>query len=475
MKLVQLFRGNHHYLPILLLLLAGVFSGCQSAPSNEQPNIILIVADDLGYGDLGAYGQQAIQTPVLDQMARDGIIFTNFYAGATVCAPSRSTLMTGRHNGHNQIRGNREVRPMGQQPLTDETVTLAEVLQDAGYRTGLIGKWGLGGPDSEGEPNNQGFDYFFGYLGQRHAHNYYPEFLFRNQERVLLPGNKIPEPQRGDGSGHAIEKVTYSHDVIANEALSFIAEESEQPYFLLLTITIPHANNEAGDEGMEVPDYESYVDESWPEPQKGLASMITRMDRDVGRLIKQINSSGDANNTLILFTSDNGPHAEGGNNPDYFDSNGPLRGKKRDLYEGGIRVPLIAYWPGKIAAGSSTDHMSYFGDFYTTLAEIAGTELENADELDSISLTSSLLGSGNQTSHEYLYWEFYEQGSRQAVRKDNWKAVRQPMHEGPIELYNLDMDLSETTDVAGEHPEIVDEMRSLMEEAHIPNPDWTVR
>lgn len=477
--MVHLLSGKLHRLPVLLLMVAGMISGCQADTTTQstpaQPNIILIIADDLGYGDLGAYGQETIQTPVLDQLAREGMVFTNFYAGATVCAPSRSTLMTGKHNGHNQIRGNREVRPMGQQPLTAETVTLAEVLQDAGYRTGLIGKWGLGGPDSEGEPNKQGFDYFFGYLGQRHAHNYYPEFLFRDRERVLLPGNKLPDPQRGDGSGHAIEKVTYSHDVIADEALSFISEENKQPYFLLLTLTIPHANNEAGDEGMEVPDYESYVDENWPEPQKGLASMITRMDRDIGRLVEQVKSSGEDENTLILFTSDNGPHAEGGNNPDYFDSNGPLRGKKRDLYEGGIRVPLIAYWPGRIAAGKSTDHVSYFGDFYTTLAEVAGANLDNQDELDSISLTPTLLASGNQDAHAYLYWEFYEQGSRQAIRKGNWKAVRQPMFEGPIELYDLEADLSERTDVAGEHAEIVEEMRSLMEAAHVPNPDWVVR
>lgn len=479
MKLVRFFTSQPNHWPGFFAFATVLLAGCQPAsapaPLAQPPNILLIVADDLGYGDLGAYGQETIQTPVLDQMAREGLMFTNFYAGATVCAPSRSVLMTGRHNGRNQIRGNREVMPMGQQPITDETVTLAEVLDEAGYRTGVIGKWGLGGPGSEGEPNNQGFDYFFGYLGQRHAHNYYPEFLFRNTERVLLPGNKLPDEKRGDGSGHAIEKVTYSHDMIADEAIEFVAAEDDQPFFLLLTITIPHANNEAGDEGMEVPSLESYVDESWPEPQKGLASMITRMDRDMGRLLEQIEASGKADNTIVLFTSDNGPHAEGGNDPDYFDSNGPLRGKKRDLYEGGIRVPLIAYWPGKISAGNATDHISYFGDFYTTFAELAGVSLDNTDTLNSISLVPTLMGTGDQPAHDYLYWEFYEQGSRQAVRKGPWKAVRQPMFEGPIELYNLDDDLSESTDVAEANAEIVEEMRNLMEEAHVPNPDWTVR
>ena len=456
-------------------LIALSVSACQQpVPDSESPpNIILILADDLGYGDLGSYGQTSIKTPNLDRMAAEGMRFTNFYAGSTVCAPSRSVLMTGVSIGRNEIRGNSEVKPMGQQPLRAETVSMAEMLKTAGYATGLTGKWGLGGPGSEGEPNRQGFDYFYGYLGQRHAHNYYPEFLFRNTERVLLPGNVMPEPKRDDGAGHAIEKTTYSHDLIADEALQFVESHQDEPFFLFMALTIPHANNEARQEGMEVPEYGEYEDEDWPEPQKGLAAMITRMDRDVGRLMEMLKTLGIDDNTLVLFSSDNGPHAEGGNDPDYFDSNGALRGKKRDLYEGGIRVPLIARWPGHIAAGSTSDHIGYFGDFMATFAELAGGE--TPEDLDSISLTPTLLGDGTQAAHPYLYWEFYEQGSRQAVRKGDWKAIRQPMFTGPIELYNLQNDLGETANVASQNPDQVAELSTLMEEAHIPNPMWQVR
>ena len=447
----------------------------QSPPSNTDapPNIILIVADDLGYGDLGAYGQTSIQTPFLDQLAEEGMMFTDFYAGSTVCAPSRAVLMTGIPVGRNEIRGNKEVRPMGQHPLKDQTITLAEVLKGQGYTTGLIGKWGLGAPGSEGEPNKQGFDYFFGYLGQRHAHNFYPEFLFRNTERVPLEGNRLPEPKREDGAGHAIEKNTYSHDLMASEALSFVESNKNQPFFLLLTLTIPHANNEAGSEGMEVPEYEPYVDENWPEPQKGLASMISRMDRDIGLLLKKLNELDIDENTLVLFTSDNGPHAEGGNDPTFFDSSGPLRGIKRDLYEGGIRVPMIAHWPGVIEAGSVTNHIAYFGDFMATFAELASTE--PPENIKSMSLVPTLKGSEQQHEHPYLYWEFYERGSRQAIRQGDWKAIRQPMFTGDVELYNLSQDVSESSNMADQHPDIVAQMIATMDEAHIPDTLWSIR
>ena len=455
-------------------VIAVLFTAACTEPSPTQsPNIILIVADDLGYGDIGAYGQTQIQTPHLDQLAANGMLFTDFYAGSTVCAPSRAVLMTGIPVGRNEIRGNREVRPMGQHPLKDETLTLAEILKEQGYSTGLIGKWGLGAPGSEGEPNKQGFDYFFGYLGQRHAHNYYPEFLFRNTERVSLPGNRLPEPKREDGAGQAIEKTTYSHDIMANEAIQFINTHKEGPFFLLVTLTIPHANNEAGDEGMEVPEYENYINETWPAPQKGLASMISRMDRDIGQLVKTVQQNELAENTLILFTSDNGPHAEGGNDPSYFESSGPLRGIKRDLYEGGIRVPLIASWPGVIEPGSVTNHISYFGDFMATFAELASAEAPA--EIKSISLLPTLNGSDEQVKHPYLYWEFYERGSRQAVREGPWKAIRQPMFTGEIELFNLSNDVSESTDISSEHPEIVEEMRLIMEEAHVQDTLWVIR
>ena len=441
--------------------------------TTAPPNIILIVADDLGYGDLGAYGQTQIQTPYLDQLAEEGMLFTDFYAGSTVCAPSRAVLMTGIPVGRNEIRGNKEVRPMGQHPLQDETITLAEVLKEQGYATGLIGKWGLGAPGSEGEPNRQGFDYFFGYLGQRHAHNFYPEFLFRNTERIPLEGNVLPEPKREDGAGQAIEKTTYSHDLMAAEALKFVETNKDSPFFLLLTLTIPHANNEAGQEGMEVPEHESYVDTSWPEPQQGLASMISRMDRDIGRLVGKVDDLGLGNNTVILFTSDNGPHAEGGNDPTYFESSGPLRGIKRDLYEGGIRVPLIARWSGTIEPGSVSDHMGYFGDFMATFSELSNATTPTNTK--SISLHPTFTGATDQANHPYLYWEFYEQGSRQAVREGDWKAVRQPMFTGDLELYNLQEDISESSNVADQHPEKVQQMLSIMNEAHIPDSLWSVR
>ena len=455
-----------------MLLLNGCVEESTLHETGDPPNIILIVADDLGYGDLGAYGQTTIQTPYLDKLAEQGMLFTDFYAGSTVCAPSRAVLMTGVPVGKNEIRGNKEIRPMGQHPLKDQTVTIAEVLQGKGYTTGLIGKWGLGAPGSEGEPNKQGFDYFFGYLGQRHAHNFYPEFLFRNTERIPLDGNRLPEPKREDGAGHSIEKTTYSHDLMASEALKFVESNQDQPFFLLLTLTIPHANNEAGQEGMEVPEYEPYMDDSWPEPQKGLASMITRMDRDIGRITEKVDELDLGGNTLILFTSDNGPHAEGGNDPMYFESSGPLRGLKRDLYEGGIRVPLIARWTGNIEPGTVSDHVGYFGDFMATFSDLASAE--TPEHIESISLTPIFKGSDVQPQHPYLYWEFYERGSRQAVREGDWKAVRQPMFTGEIELYNLSEDISESNDIASQHPEVVKRMASIMNEAHTPDTLWSI-
>ncbi|MEZ4698855.1 MAG: arylsulfatase [Rhodothermales bacterium] len=459
----------------VLLCSALCLAGCapRTAPTTAPPNIIFILVDDLGYGDLGVYGQRRIRTPNIDRMAGEGMRFTQFYAGSTVCAPSRSVLMTGKHLGHNDIRGNLEVQPMGQTPLPGYNVTVAEMLRQAGYSTALIGKWGLGSVGSEGHPNRQGFDYFFGYLGQRHAHNYYPEFLFRNEDRVPLDGNRIPEPKRPDGSGQAAEKVTYSHDLLAKEALDYIDQHKDGPFFLYLALTIPHANNEAGKEGMEVPDLGVYEGESWPAPQKGLAAMISRMDSDIGRLMARLRQNGIDNRTLVIFTSDNGPHAEGGNDPAFFDSNGPLRGIKRDLYEGGIRVPMIARWPGKIMSGTVSDHIGYFGDVITTFADLSGAM--PPDSLDSISFVPTLLGTGVQAEHPYLYWEFFEQGPRQAVRSGPWKALREPMFTGPVELYNLDADPGETTDLAAAQPERVAQLTAMMDEAHVDHPLWQPR
>jgi len=454
-------------LGLLLVLIAPI--NARSLASPDKPNIIYIMTDDLGYGDLGCYGQQRIKTPHIDQLADEGMRFTQFYAGSTVCAPSRCVLMTGYHTGHALVRGNREIKPMGQWPLPDDTVTVAEVLKKSGYETGLVGKWGLGGPGSSGHPNRQGFDYFFGYLCQRHAHNYYPEFLFRNDQRVTLPGNKV-ENDRQDGAGYATERATFSHDLCAEEALSFVKRHHEKPFFLYLSLTIPHANNEGGKLGMEVPDYGIYSATDWPEPQKGHAAMISRMDADIGRLMSLLKDLGIDDNTIVFFTSDNGPHREGGNDPDFNDSNGPLRGIKRDLYEGGIRVPLIARWPGNIQPGSVSDHLGYFGDFMTTAAELAGAKAPKG--LDSISLVETLLGNvQNQTQHPYLYWEFYGGGGHfQAIRLGPWKGVKH--RNGTFELFRLDQDLGELHDVAASHQSLVSQLSIEMERSHHDNPMW---
>ena len=457
----------------ILFVLALLAAACGGpAPEAEEtaapPNVVLIVADDLGYGDLGSYGQKEIQTPRLDALAAEGMRFTDFYAGSTVCAPSRSALMTGLHTGHTPIRGNKEVQPYGQHPLPDATVTIAEALKAKGYRTGLIGKWGLGAPDTEGVPRKQGFDYFFGYLGQRHAHNYYPEFLFRNEERVPLK-NVMPEPKRGDGAGVATEKVEYSHDLIAQEAIDFVEREHDGPFFLALTATIPHANNEGKDDGMEIPDLGIYADRDWPEQQKGHAAMISLLDKDVGRLLDKLDELGVAENTLVLFTSDNGPHREGGNDPDFNDSNGPLRGIKRDLYEGGIRVPLIARWPGHVPAGSTSSYAGAFWDFLPTFAELADAETPSG--LDGQSFVPALMGE-DQPAHDFLYWEFHEgKGSKQAVRMRNWKGVRLSP-TGPLELYDLSADLGEETNVAADHPEIVQKMEEYLATARSESEFW---
>ena len=458
---------------ILLVLLT--LAACQPAAETPPapPNIILIVADDLGYGDLGVYGQRNITTPVLDQLAADGMRFTNHYSGSTVCAPSRASLMTGLHTGHTPVRGNREVKPMGQHPLPDESVTIAEVLKGAGYRTALIGKWGLGAPDSTGEPNKQGFDYFFGYLCQRHAHNFYPEFLFRNTERVPLD-NVVAEPKREDGAGVAVKRVQYSHDLIAQEALDFIDRSKDGPFFLALTVTIPHANNEAGKAGMEVPDLGAYADKDWPAPQKGLAAMITRLDTDIGRLLARLEEHGIAGDTLVMFTSDNGPHREGGNDPDFQDSNGPLRGIKRDLYEGGIRVPLIVRWPGRVAAGAVSGHVSAFWDYLPTFAELAG--VQPPEGIDGISFVPELMGRpAEQPKHDFLYWEFHEgKATAQAARMGDWKGVRLSP-SAALELYNLAEDIGERNNVATRYPDIVQKIEAYLASARTDHEYWPLR
>ncbi len=456
----------------LVSLFVILFFSCadQSKTENIKPNIIYILADDLGYGDLGCYGQKIIQTPRIDRMASEGIRFTNHYAGSTVCAPSRCTLMTGLHTGHARVRGNANV------PLRPGDTTVAELLKSAGYSTALVGKWGLGEAGSTGIPTKKGFDYFFGYLNQIRAHNSYPDFLWRNEEKVPLD-NEIEIIQdtyaRGIGSVARVKK-THSHDLFTKEALQFIQNNKDSSFFLYLAYTIPHANNEGipmGQIGMEVPDLGIYEDKDWPEAQKAHAAMITYMDKDVGKILDKLSNLGIDDRTLVIFTSDNGPHAEGGADPDYFDSNGPLRGMKRDLYEGGIRVPMIAWWPNTIEKGSVSEHISAFWDFLPTAGEIAGVEVSNTD---GISYLPTLLGDP-QKEHDYLYWEFMEQGGKQAIRRENWKAVKNGMTgntDVPIQLFNLDEDPGETLDIAAEYPEIVSEMDSLMQISHTPSSEF---
>lgn len=450
------------------LLGSSLWPAVQAAP---RPNIIFILADDLGYGDLGCYGQQRIRTPRIDRLAAEGLRFTQAYAGSTVCAPSRCALMTGRHMGHARVRGNAgRANPLAQS-LRVGDVTVAGMLQGAGYTTALIGKWGLGdvGGAEAGLPRRQGFDFFFGYLNQRHAHNYYPSFLWRNEERVRLR-NTVPN-EDPDGAGVSDNKIEYSADLIADEALAFIRRAQDRPFFLYFAPTIPHANNEAGPAGMEVPDLGWYRDRDWPPAQKAHAAMISRLDRDVGRILDLLRELGLDERTLVLFSSDNGPHREGGFDPAFNDSSGPLRGIKRDLYEGGIRVPFIARWPGRVPAGRVSGQVTAFWDFLPTVAELAG--VANPPACDGISIAPTLLGRPPRRQHEFLYWEFFEGGFKQAIRAGDWKGIRLAPGR-PLELYDLKTDLGETRDLAASRPEVVKRLDRLLARAREDSPDWPV-
>jgi arylsulfatase A-like enzyme len=432
------------------------------ADTPTKPNLVFILADDLGYGDLGCYGQKTIKTPTLDRMAREGLRFTQFYAGSTVCAPSRAVLMTGLHTGHAAVRGNEMTT------LPADAVTVATVLKRAGYATGHYGKWGLGDPGSTGVPRKQGFDEFFGYLNHTHAHNNFPTHLWLHEERFSFR-NVVPN-ENAVGAGKASQRYEFAPDFYTNEALGFISRNQKRPFFLYLAFTLPHANNEAGKEGMEIPEnYNPYLKRDWPDPQKGFAAMVTRVDKYVDWVLIHLKKLKLDRNTLVIFASDNGPHKEGGYNPDTFDSNGPLRGLKRDLYEGGIRVPCIARWPGVTPAGKVSDHIGGFQDILPTFADIAGTTAPTAT--DGLSLLPTLRGASGQRQHDYLYWEFYEQKGARAVRLGKWKGVRQPWH-APIELYDLDADVSETNNLAARHPDLVARIETIMKEARTSSPVW---
>lgn len=460
-----------------MVLAWGMFSG-RVLPGAERPNLIWIMADDLGYGDLGCYGQKVITTPQLDRMAAEGLRFTQFYAGATVCAPSRSVLMTGQHQGRTRVRGNAGEANPAAQALRPDDVTVARVLQQAGYRTALIGKWGLGDIDGaeSGLPRKQGFDEFFGYLNQQHAHNHFPDFLWRNEDRIPLPNKIIPVG--GRGAGYATQAVQFADDLFADAALRFVEEHSSRPFFLYWSMVTPHANNERNrilKNGAHVPDFGPYADRDWPEPDKGQAAMITRLDGYVGRMLALLRSLGLAEKTLVVFTSDNGPHNESSHNLARFNPSGPLSGIKRSLKDGGIRVPMIAWWPGKIRPAAETGHVAYFGDWMATAAGLAGTKPPG--DCDSISFVPTLLGQREkQDRHEFLYWEFHEGGFKQAaLYQGRWKGIRSGGPDAPLELFDQESDLGEQHNVAAEHPEIVAKLNRYLSQARSDSPDWVPR
>lgn len=456
-----------------------LFMSCKDGAKKEdakivegnKPNIIYILADDLGYGDVSVYGQEKFSTPNIDRLAAEGMLFTQHYSGSTVCAPSRSALMTGMHTGHTVVRGNKEIQPEGQYPIPDDTYTLAEALKKVGYTTGAFGKWGLGFPGSEGDPLNQGFDIFYGFNCQRLGHNYYPFHLWSNKDSIVLTENS-------NGA-----KGTYAPELIHTQTLKFLDDNKDKPFFLYVPTIIPHAELAAPKAYMEkhrgkyLPEkaYKGHDEgpgfnlgpyRSQEETHAAFAAMVNILDDQVGEIMDKVVQLGIADNTIIIFTSDNGPHQEGGADPEYFNSNGPFKGVKRDLYEGGIRVPMIVKWPEKIKANSKTDHVSAFWDIFPTFSEIVGAT--TPDNLDGISFLPTLLQNGNQKEHEYLYWEFHEQGGRQAIRKGDWKAVKYHVlknPDAPMELYNLSEDIGEENNVARSHPEVVKEMQAIFETA----------
>jgi arylsulfatase A-like enzyme len=457
------------------LLFLSLTAGLRSEPL--WPNLIWIMADDLGYAELGCYGQKAMQTPHLDRMAREGMRFTQFYAGATVCAPSRSVLMTGQHQGHTRVRGNAGRNNRAAQALKADDITVARVLQQAGYRTALIGKWGLGdvGGAESGLPRKHGFDEFFGYLNQNHAHNHFPDFLWRNEEREHLPN--VVTPMGEEGGGYATEAKVFADDLFAEESLKFVAANREGPFFLYWSMVVPHANNErnrALKNGAEVPDFGPYKDKDWPEQDKGQAAMVTRMDSYVGRMLEELKRLGLAEKTLVIFTSDNGPHNESSHDLARFQPSGPLNGTKRALTDGGIRVPFLAWWPGKVTAGSESKHVGSFADWMATACELSGAKLP--PKRDSVSFVPALLGKPEQPKHEFLYWEFHENGfSQAALYQGRWKGIRGKKSGGPLVLHDLESDIGEKLNVAAKYPEVAAKLNAYLDTARTEAPDWPAK
>lgn len=466
----------------IILITALVSNACSNEEKGKAlPNIIYILADDLGYGDLSCYGQTNFATPNIDEMAKQGMQFSQHYSGSTVCAPSRCSLLSGMHTGHSFIRCNKVGNPEGiypvegQYPIPDSVVTIAEILKEKGYATGAFGKWSLGFTSNSGDPLKQGFDEFYGFYCQGLAHNYYPYSLWHNNEKIMLSENE------GTKQG------SYAPDLIHEMAMKFLENNRDKPFFMYYPTIIPHAELFAKEKYMEkfrgkfMPEvyYQSrdsakrYKIGSYgtqPESHAAFAALITQLDDYVGDIILKVKQLGLEENTIIIFSSDNGPHLEGGADPDYFDSNGALKGYKRDVYEGGIRVPMIVKWPGVVKPGSKSDHISAFWDVMPTLADIAGVSVSH--KLDGISFLSSLTGKGKQQQHNFLYWEFHVLGGKMAVRMGDWKSVKLNINnqpQGKTELYNLSNDIGENNDVAADNPEILEKMEAIMKKARIPS------
>ncbi len=450
---------------------------------SRRPNVIFIMADDLGWGELGCYGQKIIRTPNIDALSRQGMRFTQFYSGNAVCAPSRCCLMTGMHPGHAYIRDNGNPKDLeelkakydwvypGQHPIPEDTVTLSGLFKKAGYATGAMGKWGLGNVGTTGDPARHGFDLFYGYYCQAHAHNHYPKFVWRNQQKEFLTGNN-----------DELNGQVYTQDRFVEEAVAFLQQHKSEPFFLYLPFIVPHLSIQAPESAVaeyrnQIPE-EEYKHTAYlkhPTPRAGYAGMVSHMDAGIGIILAKLKELGLEDDTIVVFTSDNGATYDrlGGTDSEYFHSAGSLRGLKGSLYEGGIRVPMIVRWPNRIQAGTETDWVGAHWDFLPTLCELTG--LDAPKNIDGLSFAPLLRGQ-SQTPHEFMYWESPGYGSQQVARMKNWKAVRQQMGPAkrkrqPIktELYDLGSDPNETTDVAAQHPDIVRQLETLMQQQHIPS------
>jgi arylsulfatase A-like enzyme len=491
---------------LLTILAASLALGATSfsADSTRKPNIVFILADDMGFGDLGCYGQKIIRTPNIDRMAAEGMKLTQHYSGNAVCAPSRCVLLTGKHPGHAFIRDNRSMKPEGQWPIPAEEVTLAEVLKGQGYTTGSFGKWGLGGPESTGEPLKQGIDRFYGYNCQGVAHNYYINYLWDNAKKVSLdnpPGDGHDELKPGedpnDPKSYArFSGKEYSADLISEQAREFVKKNKDKPFFCYVPTTVPHL-------ALQVPEdsVKEYIgkfdDPPYPggkgylpnfHPRAAYAAMITRMDREVGRMMDLIKELGLDENTIFIFASDNGPltgnhQGLAGTDCAFFNSNGGLRNGKGSLYEGGIRAPGIVRWKGKIEAGSTNDRVTGFEDWMPTLMELVGSPKATPGDIDGISFAPTLLGK-TQPERPFLYREFPSYGGQQCVRIGDWKGVRQNLKptkksgggkpDLTMELYNVKADPTESKNVAADHPDIIKKMETLMREQHVPSKDFAM-